>query len=625
MHTPPLDTQAILDAWIPTRQWRPFPTIDDRQAWEHIRHLPRHQARIEQLKQIAQEMHESPWPQLKASSYAIYVRTGNRTTYEKPYFQRRGMLGAWTLMQCLEPEGPYLDDIMDAIWSICEESSWSLPAHAGLAAQQQVVDINTPVVDLFAAETAMVLAEASYLLKPQLDTLATRIVRRVHQEILHRIIIPLETRDDFRWFSGRNNWTPWCCCNILCAAMYVLEDTPRLVALAQKLMTPIQRYIDKAPSDGGSDEGASYWNVGHLMLAGFLDLLHERTQGRWNLFDHPKIAAMGRYILTAHIHGAWYVNFADGTAKPQPRPGMVHRFGQRINEPRLCQFALHIHHPSQLPGGFNSMSLHAELRNFFWLPDPATMPPVPVSTYSWLDQLQIMAARATEKTDRGLMLIIKGGHNNENHNHNDIGQFILCLDGQPVIVDPGVSAYTRDTFTPAKRYDIWCIRASGHNAPVVNGVEQSFGQAFHASDVSTRNTQDSASVSMNLASAYPAEAGLVSLIRQATLDRSDEGIVTIHDHYQLSASPGVFELNLHSPIEPMLDKPGQIRLPVEGRSLLLQYDPALLTYRSQIRTLTLAEDGPMHATWNGKLHHLVFTHHASQAQGRYTLRFVIAP
>src|SRR5690606_25360407 len=107
--------------------------------------------------------------------------------------------------------------------------NWVLPAHDGLTGDNQVSNVAHPRVDLFAAETGMVVAEAMYLLEPEMTRRAgPRLVQRLKDEINRRIITPVETLDDLWWFSGRNNWTPWCCFNTLGAAMYSLDDMDRL-------------------------------------------------------------------------------------------------------------------------------------------------------------------------------------------------------------------------------------------------------------------------------------------------------------------------------------------------------------------------------------------------------------
>ena len=110
-----------------------------------------------------------------------------------------------------------------------------------------------------------------------------------------------------------------------------------------------------------------------------------------------------------------------------------------------------------------------------------------------------------------LYVACKGGHNGENHNHNDVGTFLLFHRGEPVIVDAGNMVYTAKTFSQ-ERYTLWNTRSRNHNLPLIGGVEQAPGREYAARDVREEDTQ----VAMDIAGAYPTEAGVRTLYRKFT-------------------------------------------------------------------------------------------------------------
>ncbi len=77
-----------------------------------------------------------PWPTLILNDYLRYYRDGNRSEYEKTYFNRRRRLGSAALALAAGGDHAFAAEAADGIWLVCEESSWCLPAHArhGLAA-----------------------------------------------------------------------------------------------------------------------------------------------------------------------------------------------------------------------------------------------------------------------------------------------------------------------------------------------------------------------------------------------------------------------------------------------------------------------------------------------------------
>ena len=131
-----------------------------------------------------------------------------------------------------------------------------------------------------------------------------------------------------------------------------------------------------------------------------------------------------------------------------------------------------------------------------------------------------MVARQSERSNEGLCLAIKGGHNDESHNHNDVGSFIVYDDGKPLFIDIGTETYTKFTFDPNHRYNIWYITSAYHNLPTIGGVMQKQGRTF----ASANEVYDEAkqSLSLELKNAYPDDSGINSYVRTASM--SSDGI-----------------------------------------------------------------------------------------------------
>ena len=72
---------------------------------------------------------------------------------------------------------------------------------------------------------------------------------------------------------------------------------------------------------------------------------------------------------------------------------------------------------------------------------------------------------------------IKGGNNDESHNHNDVGSFGFISNGEEILCDLGSGEYTKDYFGDG-RYDILCNSSKGHNVPVIDGLYQKAGKIY---------------------------------------------------------------------------------------------------------------------------------------------------
>jgi hypothetical protein len=554
----------------PRAKWAPYPRAADRAAWQA---LPA-DARASLVDSAAKTLGK-PWASLPASVFLDFRRNGNRSRFEDIHFARRNRLRGAALAECVEQKGRFLDDILDGLWLICEESFWGVPAHmSAQKAGSGLPDVDEPIVDLFAAETANAVAWVDYLLGAQLESLSPLLRPRLRSEIERRILTPLRTRIDFGWMGLNpkhpqyvNNWNPWINSNWLTCAL-LLEDEPRRSATVQKILTSLDRFLDGYHPDGGCDEGPSYWSRAGASLFDCLELVHSATAGRLNLFTLPLVGQIGAYIYRAHIAGDWYVNFADASARVVPDANLVWRYGRRVGDARLAAHGAWIaaQHPpaAAVSGALGAMG--RALDTLFHMKElreaaPAGRPALVRDVA--LPGIQVFAARMEEGSTRGFYIAAQGGHNAESHNHNDVGNFIVYHDGEPVLIDIGVETYTAKTFSK-DRYTIWTMQSGWHNCPTINGVEQAAGRQYAARQF----TPGAGSLSLDIAAAYPAETGVTRWQRTLRLDRA-AGAVLVTDDYELSRAESV-EFSLITTCQPIFAAPGGIKFP-EG--FVITFDP----------------------------------------------------
>ena len=488
----------------------PFPPAFDRAAWAKVPAAMR-----EEVLAAAKAQQDTPYPMLTAAQFLAFVLSGSRTAYEAPYFTRRRMLLTAMLAECLINDGAYMDQVVDGLWCICEESFWGISAHNGSshlgvrpAAERPLPDVENPYIDLFAAQTSALLLWVCYLLRDKLDAVSPLIVRRVHMEAERRIIMPFMYHDDFWWMGmirkDMNNWTPWILSNIISSLILKETDDLRLAEGVQRAMRMLDSYLAVMPLDGGCDEGAGYWNMAGGSLLDCLEHIYYLTGGKVPFYDQPHIHTIGAFPLKAHIAGSYFWNFADCDAKPMLDGERIYRFGQRTNQTELAALGARIASldPSILPKD-TPEAYRVLCKLFFQVPVPESSPREDETVI--LPDLQVWAQRR-----KSLYAAVKAGHNGESHNHNDVGSFLLYIDGEPEIVDAGNMTYTAKTFSE-ERYTLWNTRSMYHNVPMVGGFEQQPGREHSAQDVNI--TQDR--IFMNLLAAYPKEAGMERFARTA--------------------------------------------------------------------------------------------------------------
>ena len=616
---------ALEEIIVPRLDWKPFPSVSRPEGFEQIPARVR-QAYIKEAEKLLGEN----WEPLPASVFLEYVRTGNRSHYESLSFRRRKHLAFLALAEAFEQKGRFLDQIVNGIWAISEESFWGVPAHIGSQkAGSGLPDVAEPVVDLFAAETAALLAWTHYLLGPELDRINPLITQRIEQETDRRILTPYLEREDWGWmgFAWKkrtgyvrpvNNWNPWINSNVLACALILEKDPERRLRLVHKVMESVDAFIEPYPSDGGCDEGPSYWSRAGGSLYDVLELLYSASNGKISLFDQPLIAEIGRYIARAYISEPYFINFADASAVLQAEPSLIYRYGEAVGDEMLMGFGafaakVQDYGSEVLPGNFGY--LNRTLPALFNLTAlQAAAPAEPLLRDVWLHDLQVMAARSERGSTRGFYVAAKGGHNAESHNHNDVGNYIVYHDGHPVLVDAGAQTYTAKTFSN-RRYELWNNQSSYHTLPEINGVMQKEGRSYEAREVKYEQDDQKATLSLEMAGAYPDEAQAATWGRTITLNRGKNVAVT--DTYQLSTFVEPLRLNFLSPLQPSEAEAGRVRLSGAEDAYDLVYDPD--RFQPSFETIPI-EDERMTGSWGSRLFRIVLTSRKPVDSDRFEIR-----
>lgn len=513
----------------------PFPSIDDREAWEA---LP--EPRRASLRALAAGWRGVDYPLLRASQYMAFDWRGDRVAWERPYFDRRRKLIAAALGACIDGDPADLDAAADGLWLICEESSWVISAHNGgehagvePRPEEPLPDVDAPYVDLFAAQTAMALTLVCDLLGPRLDGLSPRLRRRVGREVERRVLTPFEARDDFWWMGVIRkdlcNWTPWIVSNVMLCACGWVRDRARLCALLERGCAMLDRYLDVVPADGGCDEGAGYWSMAGGALLDCLELLERVTGGRMAFWNDAKLGNLLRYPMNAWLGGEWFVNFADCDAKPDIPGERLAFAGRKLGDQALIAFGNRF--AGDPAAQLNDTPQLWRLLNGLFAPETEGAEVAEPPRDVWLSDLEQRLVRRG-----GMVLACKGGANAGSHSHNDCGGFILCVDGEPQVVDAGNMTYTAKTFSD-QRESLWNIRAAYHNVPMIGGHEQAGGWDRRARGVAA--TADG--LRLDMAPAYPEDAGALACERQ--LELREDGCV-LRDHIRLARPGAVREVFL---------------------------------------------------------------------------------
>ena len=463
------------------------------------------------------------FPILPISLYRRYYTDGDRTQYQKLYFPRRDALIFLSMAEMYERKGRFTSKLIDVIWAILEETTWLIPAHfrSSIDCQDGIPnffeDMRMHDISLFAASTAALLSMVYVNCADILDEVSPKIRRRIKKEVQTRTIKPYIMKS-WHW-SGHNgqpmrsNWLTWITENVLTAGAVFADDMATRETLVQRAMNSLDTFMASYSPDGGCDEGPGYWGAAAGSLIDCLDLLYDLSGGKINIFDHPLIKAMGEYVVDVNIYETTVVNFADaGRNAGSHSSSHLRRFAERCGSEVVLSYA----DERNLARGFDISSSHPyRSLNAIYEEDiePSEAHPVVAKDAVYYDGIKIAMLREKPVRGEGMFLGMKGGHNAECHNHNDVGGFLVYSDKTPIIIDIGPGEYINWSFMTREK--CWYKDSDFHTLPTFDGKMQKVG-ASRASKNEVFSAEEKF-FEVEISSAWGEDSGINSYTRRGAV------------------------------------------------------------------------------------------------------------
>jgi hypothetical protein len=546
------------------------PICDDRQAWGKVAQAPAFAGAVG----AAEKLVSQPIPELTDKLFLDFSRTGNRTRCQRVLGQRHGRIPALVLAECIEDRGRFLEPIEEAIRAVCSEKTWVMPAHdRGLANFEG----RTVEVDLAVVAVSWNMATADYWLG---DRLSREVRDLIHAELERRTLGPFESyvntgKPRLWWATGTNNWNSVCLAGVTGTALVQIESRQRrafFVASAEKY---IEYFLKGFTADGYCSEGLGYWNYGFGNYVALGETIYQATGGKLDLLDRPKIREIAQFAPRMEIGDGVYPAFADCSVTARPGTQLMaflsRRFGMMMKDEEerglllgssssnLFAVGLHgfansatrtsrLNEPTALAAGPDvntdspDVNTDSPDASAFGSPGrPEEIAPPVRALRNWFSDAGILICRPAPQTSYGLGVALKGGHNSEHHNHNDVGSFVVALGGKTPLLDPGGEIYTARTFSK-DRYASGVLNSLGHPVPRVAGKLQKTGRSAAARVLDTRFTDTTDTLVLDIRAAYGVKE-LESLKRTFVYSREGSGSLTVVDEVGFT-SPQTFETAL---------------------------------------------------------------------------------
>jgi hypothetical protein len=499
--------------------------VSDRTAW------------ATQIKpEIADRYLTEPLPEQPDDLYLDFSRTGNRTRWQNVAFHRRGRLTPLVWAECVENQGRYLPALETLIQALCAEKTWVMPAHDAKLTNFKGESVD---IDLASSALAWTLATADWLLGDKLSPATRRLLR---ERVEYFVLQPY--RDMFSgrrapnwWTKTTSNWNAVCLAGVTGAALVFIEGkTERAEYVAAAEMYSLN-FLQGFTPDGYCSEGLGYWNYGFGHYVLLSETVRQATRGKLDLLALPGAKAPALFGARIMVDDTASPAFADCSVNARPAANTMFYLNRTLQ--------LGLPQWDELEERHWGGSLFE--RALYGFPNAATSQPAATGPAperelrSWFADAGILVVRPGGSGEDRLAAAMKGGHNAEHHNHNDVGSYTVFLQGRAPLLDPGAEVYTARTFS-SKRYDSKLLNSFGHPVPVVVGQLQQTGAQAKATVIATEFTPAQDTLRLDLKAAY-AVPELKTLERTFVYDRSGRGSLTVTDRVEY-ASPQTFETAL---------------------------------------------------------------------------------
>ena len=501
--------------------------IDDRKAWQAVAQAPGFRGVVREAERLL----PTPMPELTDELFLDFSRTGNRTRCQHVLSGRHSRVSALVLAECLENRGRFLPGIEAAIRAVCSEQTWVMPAHDR---RLQNFEGKIVEIDLAVAGLSWNLATAHYWLG---DRLSPELRQLIQSELDRRTFRPFEgmvTRSKPRlwWLKTTSNWNAVCLAGVTGSALAMIESPQRrafFVAAAEKA---VRNFVSGFTDDGYCSEGISYWNYGFGHFVMMAETVRQATGEQVDFLSGPKIERISRFGRGMEILPGIYPAFADCRVGSKPDVRVTafvsRRFRMGLTGVERRGLALAAGPSSSLFG----LGVY-DFPNSATETPPAKGPEPALPLRDWFPDAGILICRPAPGNRPALGAALKGGHNAEHHNHNDVGSYVLALGQSTPLLDPGGEVYTARTFS-SKRYESGVLNSFGHPVPRVAGQLQRTGRSAAAEIVKTEFTDESDTLVLDIRKAYGVK-DLKKLQRTFVFSRDAAGSLTVIDEVEFTS------------------------------------------------------------------------------------------
>lgn len=516
---PTAEQIEMLSPFVPTDTYQPAPSIHDRAFWSQIAEKQSAQQIVAEASANLGKLPEVP---ISDEIYRRANKEGNRGIYKPRYYRTMEVLEKAVIAECIENMGRYIPQISEHLYAIMAMKSWLHPNHDD--GKNSVLEGKRVAIDLGARKFGSVLMLAAVLLE---DRLTDQMQLKIRSEIEWRITDSyLKScrgldRKGNSWIYGTSNWNSVCTGGTLFSTLTAAEDRDTRIAVLGSAINSMRYYLSGFGEDGYCSEGIGYWNYGFGNYLYLSQMIYDYTGGAIDMFrfDDPiKMKRVGNFPSQFEIQQSIYPCFSDGASRvKEGSDNYAYILSAKNYGARKPSYSRPADITMQLQEWADPVS--------YIDTDPSALE---LPSHTYFEDYGIIISRGKQTVP--FSIAIKAGHNEENHNHMDVGSYVMVMaDDHEMCGDIGAPPYKAGAFSkkhPAR--SSW-----GHPVPSVDGKLQSYGRRFHGKVIETEFSESRDRAVIDIKEAYEVPS-LEHLIRTVENSREGEGQITVTDTFRAS-------------------------------------------------------------------------------------------
>ena len=261
------------------------------------------------------------------------------------------------------------------------------------------------------------------------------------------------------WTRAHHNWSQVCNGGLAVGALAVADEEPAVAAaILDAGLKAVQGAMANFGVDGGWNEGPGYWGYTMRYTSMYLTALQSALGSMQGLEKTRGLAETGLFRI--HFIGPTgrTFNFADA------RDG-AGRAAAMFWLARVFDRPVYAAHERRM-GGAGAFDL------LWYTPEGQGPVESGLAPSKLFRGVNVAFLRSAWDNPNALWVGFKGGDNQVNHSHLDLGTFVLDALGERWALDLGGDDYNLPGYFGGKRWTYYRLRTEGHNTLVVNGENQ---------------------------------------------------------------------------------------------------------------------------------------------------------